>query len=32
MHATVSPMGAFSSAGIIRHRAAAHIDTIWRAA
>jgi len=25
-------MCAFSSAGIIRHRAAAHIDTIWRAA
>jgi hypothetical protein len=32
MHATVSPMCAFSSGGMIRHRATAHIDTIWRAA
>ncbi len=32
MHATVSPMCAFSSGGMIRHRGAADIDTTWRAA
>ena len=32
MHATVSPMEGVSSAGMIRHRAGGHIDTIWWAA